>query len=399
MIHLIAAKSQQCAEQEDKAGFQALLKDFEVLEKRWADSETDSMLAEGRIWSSFRKAVPNLLAAAERLGLAEETARFAAIRARFEKQREESNSNRAPSPYNRLERHYPMLLAEMRAGFQEFPHPSWTVEDLKPGRLADHELLSRACCLVAWVIFGLGLGLVALFRFRQPVLLRRLSARIGSLFRPADYAWMIGIGILLPYGFTMVVNRLTPLGGRELGVFGMNGLLPSVQFLGMVLLMLITPVLVARWRLGKRAALFGLGGGEFGFCGRAAVSAAVFIPVSGWVAAHEFPEMMYWLPLAGALIVFPVLWLFVSSLRALSGTAKMRLLTHGVIARALVPVYAVAMLLMAAAAPFYKAAERHWFRKDTVVRMNPAFPAMSPYEYQAARQLRAQTRRILGLGG
>jgi hypothetical protein len=55
------------------------------------------------------------------------------------------------------------------------------------------------------------------------------------------------------------------------------------------------------------------------------------------------------------------------------------------------------MLLMVFAGQFHKIKERHWFQEDTIMRMDPEFPAMSPYEHRLAKQMRKETIEILGL--
>jgi hypothetical protein len=324
------------------------------------------------------------------------------------------------------------LVSTNLTNYVKFP-PPLTDDDLKAGRLTDHEFFSRACCLTAWLFFAVCLGMVALFRFRLPAVARRLVPRIRMLLRPVDYAWLIGGGILLPYAYMMVINRFTPLGGRDWSIRG----LPMAQFLGMALLMLVVPVLVARWRLSRRiagdakglapldrngfgndtprdptfpvqgdkplgagispvrkSAVPGLGGGRSWMAWLAVFCAVVFIPLAGWIAPGEYQRDIYQ-PWVLGLLAVPAVWLLVASLRALFGRAKARLLVRGVIARALVPVYATAMLLMAAAALGHKTAERYWFQRDAIMRMDPAFPAMSPYEYKVARQLREEIREIL----
>jgi hypothetical protein len=308
---------------------------------------------------------------------------------RLKERQQEVRARRSAGSGEHVEARASTLVSTNLTNYVKFP-PPLTDDDLKAGRLTDHEFFSRACCLTAWLFFAVCLGMVALFRFRLPAVARRLVPRIRMLLRPVDYAWLIGGGILLPYAYMMVINRFTPLGGRDWSIRG----LPMAQFLGMALLMLVVPVLVARWRLSRRTAVPGFGGGRSWMAWLAVVCAVVFIPLAGWIAPGEYQRDIYQ-PWVLGLLAVPAVWLLVASLRALFGRAKARLLARGVIARALIPAYATAMLLMAAAAPGHKTAERYWFQRDAIMRMDPAFPAMSPYEYKVARQLREEIREIL----
>ena len=415
----IAAKAEQCAEQGDREGFLRLLADVEELNRKWTDSETGDIIGEEIFVGYLINSLPNLHAAAVKLELTEKAAQLRCLDERLKKRNQEVLARKRAHSEKWMQERTSTWLSAYKNNDVKSP-PPLTDDDLKPGRLADHEILSRACCLATWLLFAVCLGLVALFRFRLPVVVRRLVPRIGLLLRPVDYAWLIGAGILLPYAYMMVINRFTPLGGRDWSIGGtqmyflqqfkesvadtewrdwsiwcVRIYLPLAQFLGLALLMMVVPVLVARWRLGRRIAMPGPGGGLSWIGWFAVICMVVLIPLSGWIAPTEYQRDIYQ-PWVTGLMAVPVVWLFVVSLRALFGRAKPRLLCRGVIARALVAVYATAMLLMAAAALGHKAAERYWFQRDTIMRMDPAFPAMSPYEYKVARQLRKEIREILG---
>jgi len=414
----IAAKSWQCAEQGDREGFFRLLADVEALNTRWADSETGNMIGELVFVSCLTAAVPNLHAAAVKLELTEKVEQLKGLDERLKERQQEVRARQSAEAGERAEARASTLISTNLTNYVKSP-PPLTDDDLKPGRLTDHEFFSRACCLAAWLLFAVSMGLFALARFRLPAVVRRLVPRIGLLLRPVDYGWLIGAGILLPYAYMMIINRFTPLGGRDWSIgdttmyflrqfretvadpgwrdwsiWDTRVYLPMAQFLGMALLMLVVPVLVARWRLSRRIAMPDLCGGRSWMAWLAVMCTAVFIPLAGWIAPEAYKREIYQPWLIG-LAAVPVVWLLVAALRALFGRAKPRLLYRGVIARALVPVYAAAMLLMAAAALGHKAAERYWFQCDTLMRMDPAFPAMSPYEYEVARQLRAEIREIL----
>lgn len=396
-----AAKSQQLVAVGDKEGFVRLMLDVELLNRRWVDGEINGAGAESAFSKNLWMAIPRLHASAVSLGLARETARLDEILAAMQKLRQKDREEDSiPDGFHDwFDNHSSTLLDEFWRFYSEMWYPKWTVDELKPGRMADHEILSRGCCLAVWLIFGLSLGLLALYRIRLPRLIKRLAARIGALLDPLDHAWIIGAGVLLPYVYTMMINRFTPLGGREWSIYGNHLVLPMAQFFAMAVLMLMVPILIARWRLGKKAAVLGMTGETSAWGPRAVVCAAALVPVSGWFAPRE-PGLEWYIllvPLAFFLVVFPLLWLVVNSCRALFGTGELRLLGRAIISRALIPAYATAMLLMVAAAPFHKAAERAWFRRDTTMTAVPGFPAVSPYDYAVAKRIRQDIREVLGM--
>jgi hypothetical protein len=296
--------------------------------------------------------------------------------------------------------------------YLETPLPL-TDADVKPGRLLDHEILSRFFNYICWLVMALCLGLAAVYRFRVSELSRRLAARMTELLRPADWGWIVGLGILLPFAFVMGINRLTPLGGRAFGMKGPFMLMPACHFLGLVVLWLVVPVQIIRWRLAKRAGGFGFSGHSR--IGWVAVACAVaFVPWIGWAAISEsFPlwwvlsmnalgiqldvtggsPWLFWQALV--LLGIPALWLAGVAVRALFCRAD-RQLHRAAAARVLVVSSAAALAVLCLASQGFKAAEHYWFARDELGRMDPARPGWSVYEYRVAVQLRKEMRDILG---
>ncbi len=393
-----AAKSQLLVVGNDRDGLARLIADIEILNNRWANSEIDSWMDESNYWKVLSEAIPRLHVSAVALGLTKEAGHLAGMIQVMEMQRKRERKEYISRTW--FEIISPTLFFAARRYFEEPRFPARAAGALKPGRMADHELLSRGCCLVVWLIFGLGVLVLALYRFRLPRLILRLAARIAELLDARDHAWIVGAGVVLPYGFTMVINQLTPLGGQDWSIVGNHLMLPMAQFFGMAVLMLLVPILVARWRLGKKAAVLGMAAAPSVSGTSAVVCAAALIPVFG-LYSHGEPSLEWnFLPhlfVALFLLVFPVFWLVSNAFRAVFGSGELRLLHRAVISRALIPAYATAMLLMVMAAPIHKAAERAWFRRDTTMTSVPGFPAVSPYDYRVAEEIRRDIREVLGM--
>lgn len=287
--------------------------------------------------------------------------------------------------------------------------PPLTDADLKPMRLVDHELLSWVFSYISWILLGLCACLAASYRFRVTVMSRRLALRMMDLLRPSDWGWILAVGVLLPFVFVMGVNRLTPLGGRELGVRGTALLMPAGHFLGMLLLWLTLPVQVVRWRLAKRASGFGFPGPSLiGWL--AVVCAAAFVPMIGWAAVSDtegpwlvglkfdlacirLMPWMFWA--AAALAGLPMLWVTGSVALAMLGRAD-RHLYRATSALVMVKVFAVAMLVIALASIGFKSSERYWFKRDWMTKFDVAGPGWSAFESKVAAQMRKELRETLG---
>lgn len=286
--------------------------------------------------------------------------------------------------------------------------PKLTAAELKPARLLDHDLISWILSEMLWVGIALCLGLTALFRFRVSELTRRLARRMTELLRPSDSAWIVGVGVILPFAYVMCINRFTPLGGRDLGVWATGKMLPAAHFLGLWLLWLTVPVQIVRWRMAVRARGFGFPGPSWlGWVGIAC--AGGFVPMCGWaiitpgtIAWRQFFELqmaeignlpwMGWVAvglLGGALLAIAA-----SIFMALLSRPE-RLLMPAVSARAMVPSFAAILLLLTLSSLAFKAAQQMWFERDTLGKFDRTTPAWSVFEGRIATQLHEELREII----
>lgn len=281
--------------------------------------------------------------------------------------------------------------------------------DLKPMRLVDHELVSWILSYASWIVMALCACLAASYRIRVTAMSRRLARRMEDLLRPADWGWIFAAGVVLPFVFVMVVNRLTPLGGRELGVQGMELLMPGAHFFGLLLLWLTLPVQVVRWRLAKRAGGFGFPGPSL--IGWLAVAcAAAFVPMVGWASISwmggswidalaldrdDLSNMPWQFFTAIELAAVSLSWVAVLVSLALLGRAD-RHLYRATSALVLVKTYAAAMLVIALASIGFKASERYWFKQDWMSKFDVSGSGWSAFESKVAIQMRKELRETLG---
>lgn len=284
--------------------------------------------------------------------------------------------------------------------------------DLEPGRLLDHEILSRFCCYLSWILMGVCLVASLAYRFRATRLGWRLAERMESLLGWKDWIWIVGAGVLLPLILVGVVNRFTPLGGRQFGMIGTELLLPTVHFLGLVVLWLIASAQVTRWRLARRAGALGFTPAPWaGWL--ALLCAAAFIPLSGWAVISqsyrplwknwlsldiliESPPACPWLSWAAiALLAISLIWIFFCVSLALFGSTE-KVMRRATSIRILAKPWMAGMILLGLAAVALKASERYWFARDNLGRADPAKPGWTAFEHDISAQLHREMREILG---
>lgn len=393
----VAAQAGLFGLEKDTAGFRELMADSEAYSQKILSTEPGTLVEALMYRVNIVAICQGLGGGAKAMGLQPEAEHYRAAHDRMKKARD-SLKNRE-------------LLIDghefgMKAGIfekmtvpmvhrQVLSPPPITDEDLKPGRLMEHEIVSMLCAGSVYLFLGVFLGMVWVPGFFRKRPIRKLAARFESLMLPVDWMWVVGGGVVLPVLFVMILNRHTPLGARDFSVFALSFLQPIAFFNGLGLLLLILPILIIRWRLSGKCGSLGfvwlhpwIGWVAAGFCLPHMIVAGYAVPL----------VMIRWVNVAALVLLIPHLWLLVVGARACFA-GPVRSLMSATVARALVPAYASAMLLMISLVAVFKACETYWFRKEAAMVLDADFPGLGTYEYKVAMQLQKETRAQLeGVG-
>lgn len=392
---LVAIQAADLAKAGDREGFEKSLRAWRSFTEGVARSR-NSYVVEGLLATvMFRAPVKAQQQAAIDLGLPDEAARLKALDDRFEARKNQLSHSDPPMPWIRDRANIFGAMAFPVLARQTLRPPEIDPAALKPGRLADHAFAGRVLALGAWAVLGLAMIVMGLYRFRGSALTRRLSARLAELLTPSDHAWIIGMGIVLPALYYLGIYRLTPLGCRDWGLAASAFAVPFGQFVTMLSLMLVLPVLLVRARLNQRAGAAGLRAkpSRWPWSWIAVTLAAAALPTFGIALVKGGnPETM--LIIAAALLGTLHLYWIVGALRALF-SKQASLLRRMILSRAVIPAYAAAMILMMLAMPLYHIEERHWFARDEFSRLSVAKPSYTPYEYEVTQALQEELRDII----
>lgn len=272
--------------------------------------------------------------------------------------------------------------------------PTLRSADFAPGRLADHDLASAvavSCLFVSALLAGLW---VLGFQFRAPQPIRILAGRFTQLLNARDWTWILGIGVVLPFAGILAISLLTPMGGRSMSLYRLGFLFPFIHYAILLLFLLSVPPLLIRWRMAKR-------GGPFGLDGRIGKLSFVFPILGILVALAAFPLVAwskirgdYTFMLLGGLLGLWQLFIIISVLRALLGKQGLRL-RRAIIARAMLPAVALAMIIAAVVLPLFLASAQKRIAKDELTRV--ASRGFSRYEAEVADLKRKEVNAILGI--
>lgn len=277
-------------------------------------------------------------------------------------------------------------------GLQVVNPPAISQQDLLPGRMTDHALFSSVLIPLGAVLVGIAALVVLLLRLRSSRTLGTLAPRFALLLDSRDWSWIFGCGVVLPIVAVLSLTTFTSLGGRDFSIRHTLFLFPAVHHALIVLLVITLPVFLTRWRLGKRLEAFGL---------RLKFSrVALAVPVLGTIAilmAHPAIVTLSLRPMTLVLLaIFPALWLVGILLGAgmiLLGKPTGRL-RRAVPLAALAPAYSLAIVVLAAFQPYYRASADRWVARDDFSRVVPI--GFSPFEMEVAAQVRRETNAILG---
>ena len=410
LSHAIAAKAWQAGEAGDTAEFRRLLTDANAVLAAYAKQPAGSAIDALLVSDALSVMIPYLHNAAVKLELASEAGELAALRERLRKWRAAKNAWADGYPEHDLLAMRGSLPGRLvLAGTaQQTPEVQLTDSELKPGRMVDHLLAARISSALAWL--GLGVAVLAAWGFsrREPKFLPS-ARRMNNLLRPVDWGWIVGIGVALPFGYVTGLSRFTPLGGQDWSICATGRMLPAADYLAMLLLLLVMPVLMIRWRLQRRVGGCGIGNGVTWLGWTAVGLAALLVPAVGMLLPVTSPPpniymigllpFMTWdlkQPAAWCLLLLvPLgLWILVGAMKALS-CASSRRLTDSAVALALIPAYAVGMVFIMASMPCYKAAQDRWDRMDGLRDLTAS--GATRYETAVARQILAEIREVLQL--
>lgn len=416
-----AAKAERCLIEGDVEGLRKLIGTWDSLCEAMLNDFDGLVLRSSELSYLAGTPMRNFIASAESLGMEEE--------ARILRRKSQSLSelHRKPAPPQGEEAEKRMRSHSGNLAYHVLDGVGWESvpeeQDLRPGRLADHELMNRVVAFVLSFLLVLVCAGVALYRFRSTTFARRMSQRISVLLMPADFAWIIGGGVLLPFAFLQAISRATPLGGRDWSFIAHGGMITAGQQLAAALLMLLLPVLLGSWRAGLRTGLPGMNSGRSAAAWMAVCGGFLAVTMFGIaLTANSGSGMLFsdtwtdsfgtnfleldpfevappgfaWIWIAVLLLGLMIVTLIGLGLRSVF-TRRHRLLRRLVVSRVLVPAYACGALLFSLESQLCHVAERHWVAQDRLLMPRPDLPGPTELEFQQVERERAHLREALGL--
>jgi len=411
MADFISAKCLQLEKSGDTRGLIDLMADSEAFTRKLADTSEGSILHELVLQVNVTTLSAQFQTSADKLGIGAEADVW---RKWSESMQERKKARDRGFNHHDLPdmRHHGGILANLvvpMVGRQVEHAPPFTIEDLGPNRDAEKALFFRGFFISGCLLAGLLMGVILISRLRHPRLIRRLSGRMEQLLDGGDWSWILGLGVVLPLCCMLGVLFLTPFGDRQFGVLHSLPWVHGYPVLAMLLVCIALVIVIADWRTRKRMAAFdprrsiawfgwliiAALGTAYG-AGHEFLMGADFIQNwTGWLRDHVpsgdvvlFPNNTVMMVIVGGFLLLAILSLFRNGKSTL---------VQATVTRTLFPALSLAMLLMSLTLPMLAAWEVRSLEHDRLVKPDPEFPSMTPYEYKVAVQLRKEIRETLGL--
>lgn len=390
---VIAAEAYRCEVENDR---DALVRLIEVWEESSRRLNKDGLyLVDALITKAWMSsAVLNIRDAAKVCGMDEERARFDHLHHEFQVLKELKNKQPAEAMDDLTFRRKAGMLHQMATPVvakQVKNPPELKVEDLEPGRRADHGFAGRVMSAAGWNLFLMVALFVWVYRYRGGRVVRRLSNRLILLMNPVDWIWILAVGVLLPWGYYWAVQLMTPLSAREESITFTLFVQASGQLMGLLLMMQSWALLIIRWRLSIRAGVFGfIRPGKIWVI---AVLSTLIIPVFGMATwSLDYLEVLQYI--GASLCALVEIWLLVVGCRALFGN-RVNAIYRVTVSRLLLPAYAVMALLMAGSVTINQHLEGYWVQRDWMFQLSEEEPGFGRYEYRVTEQLQKELELML----
>ncbi len=308
-----------------------------------------------------------------------------------EDRREREESKKKPNKTEDLTDRKGSVLVSLAAPViirQSLDPPAITEQDLEPGRWKDYSWMSMLLASVCVLILSVVAAFCFNYRFRSSKVVRTLAGRVERLLEPVDWLWIVGTGAILPVFLIYFLMMFTPMGGwgysagSQLELYGV--VRPAFNFTALVLLLVLLPVLVARWRLRKKASAFMPAGRDW-FGWAAVLSLLVF----GMAFRHIW---LHWMSLAfGA---FGFVWFIVAASRAIFSRPG-RLLPRVALSRVILPALTTGIVMLSVSYFGFKEGRQYWHERDEFTRLMVEEPGPFPYEHRLAKQVHGALREML----
>lgn len=360
--------------------------------------ESDGSLVDMLVAKAIMKAsLPNMRAAASRLGMDEEVEKMTNLldvlfieRGEVRKRRSVvRNEERGMTYYSKLG-----LINELSDGPVLSHLPSDAGIDVEldptPGRLVEHALVGRILVTLSFVLIGFMCIGMWTFYGNKSKEIRVMSNQVLNSLSLREGAFIVLGGVIFPILTYVVVNERTVLGVREWCISSAAGLLLLIQFFGMLITVFSLSSVLLRWRLSKRLPEISKSVRGYQWL----IPCAAFIAMLLVGLSDSKEEMLAWAFSFVLVLGATLAWVGVSLGQCFFNVDQLMKLS---VCRGLLSLYAVALVFMVGMSFYYYEQEFQYVAEDESFSLKEEHLGLSVLEYRVAQKLRENLRRQLNL--
>ncbi len=391
---VVLTEVQRCGREKDRDSLEKCIASWETLGQGMVNDSVNLVdILVARTWLSSY--LPYFRDASMACGMELESKRYAELNKKFKDYKDRLNKRMAKPDREEWTMKAGVLYALSIPTISRQVDDSSSVGkmDLKPGRMADHAFLGRllsgsACWMFALVALG-----VFADSFRNGAIVRKLSGSLMGVLDARDWLWIFGGGVLGSFIYYFAINEFSPWSARHYSLIS-NGIWYALgQYLSLLVLILVLPSLIIRWRLNRVLPMLGLSVGRLSIA--AVLCALVAMPAFGmamvWGDSRYAKWSLYGLSF---LLAMALLLLLVNFILLFWG--KQKSLRRVLCARSVIPAYLFAAFLFTLCMPLYHAEEKYWVARDEIFELNVDEPGITRVEYLITQQLKKEFKQTMG---
>ncbi len=390
---LINARAGELAAQGDAAGLREWCVVRERLINQLLHTPEDALVNELVYAAVATNTAIHLHQAAAKLGLEDLAATYGRQQAAFQEWKDLKRSGRYGREETQIMHHGSLMSSLMLPVVtnQVANPPALSDDDLKPMRLAEHDLFGQFAIGLSSHLLILLAAIYWLARRCLPAAARKPATTLASLLTRNDWVIIASCGIILPILLQLLILRHTPLGARDYGIRHLLFLMPFIPYGCLLISLLLLPSWLIHRRLRQHAPqLLAQSRMEWLRPLQIAlllVSLLIAMPILVYTPSNLSLYLLIGLPS----LVLLSQWIH-NGWRALrhGPLARLQLATT---ASAMQVVFPLAIIALCATLPTPIASESHWIQQDRIHL--PTSP--QAYERQIAVQARKELRQRLGM--
>lgn len=337
--------------------------------------------------------LPNMRAAAIQAGMEIQAEKITVLLDEFKREKEQKDAQRllgrtsgGESPditYASRSRDSSLMFISGRAIMKHLNGKEMMLPKMREGRFADHAFAGRLFSLITFLSLVSAMIAMWIFFLAKSKKMRSSSMQALSVLTRIDVVMVIGLGVILPIVFYVIINEFTPLSVREWSLFTGAFSMVVIQYVGMLLSVLTLSAAMLQRRLSVRLPELVTRVRMLSWVLPGMAFMAVLL-----VGLSDTKSELLPLALAGMFLSLAMIgWL---TLVCVSAFIRRDVFTKVIMCRGMISVYTSVLIILAALSIMYHQQEKRWVSESEEITFKAEHLGLMKVEYDVAQKMRRQ---------